>query len=59
VLRLLISFVLLFAAAPLAALEAGDAAPDFSFERTWNMGGERSLSGLRGNVVLLEFWATW
>ena len=56
---ILISFVLLFAAAPLAALEAGDAAPDFAFEQTWNMGGESSLNALRGNVVLVEYWATW
>lgn len=55
----LLSLILLFAATPLCAVEAGDAAPDVSFERTWNMGSERSLSALRGNVVLLEFWATW
>ncbi len=56
---LLISFLLLFVAAPLAAVQAGDAAPDFTFERTWNMGSEQTLSSLQGSVVLLEFWATW
>jgi hypothetical protein len=49
---------LLFAA-PLCAVNAGDAAPDFAFEQTWNMGSEQSLGSLRGNVVLLEYWATW
>ncbi|MCC6150027.1 MAG: hypothetical protein IT461_07245 [Planctomycetes bacterium] len=56
---LLISMMVCFLATPLAALEAGDAAPDFAFEQTWNMGSESSLSALRGNVVLVEYWATW
>lgn len=46
-------------ALPLAAVDVGEAAPDFSFEQTWNMGPERSLGALRGNVVLLEYWASW
>ncbi len=56
---LLLSLMLCFVASPLAALEAGDAAPDFAFEQTWNMGSENSLNALRGNVVLIEYWATW
>lgn len=46
-------------ATPLAAVDVGEAAPDFSFEQTWNMGPERSLHSLRGNLILLEYWATW
>ena len=57
--KLLTLVFLLLVAPPLMAVDAGDAAPDFAFEQTWNMGSERSLSALRGNLVLLEYWATW
>ena len=57
--RYLLFVVCIALASPLWALEAGDAAPDFAFEQTWNMGGESSLNALRGNVVLVEYWATW
>ena len=35
----------------------GDQAPDFQLEDT--KGSKISLSGLRGKVVLVNFWATW
>lgn len=42
---------------PVAAREAGPAVPDFSLEK---LDGTRvSLSGLRGKVVVIDFWATW
>ncbi|MDE2251840.1 MAG: TlpA family protein disulfide reductase [Gammaproteobacteria bacterium] len=39
------------------ALSVGDAAPDFT--GTDVAGKPFALSGLRGRVVLLNFWATW
>lgn len=38
-------------------LSIGDEAPDFTLES--NDGQTISLSKLRGNVVVLDFWATW
>jgi peroxiredoxin len=38
-------------------LAEGVAAPEFAFKTL--DGGEASLAGLRGKVVLLDFWATW
>ncbi len=38
-------------------LEAGRAAPDFTLPDL--EGAEQALSGLRGKVVLVNFWATW
>ena len=35
----------------------GEPAPDFEFER--HSGEVARLSSLRGNVVVLDFWATW
>lgn len=40
-----------------SSIVAGDAAPDFKLEDT--NGNQVSLSGLRGKVVLVNFWATW
>ena len=40
-----------------SALEAGSAAPDFQLPTL--DGDELSLSSLRGQVVLVDFWATW
>lgn len=42
---------------PVPLLAAGDVAPDWSL-RTPD-GRTVSLAGLRGNVVLMDFWATW
>ena len=42
---------------PSAPVGEGHAAPDFRLAAL--DGAEQSLSGLRGRVVLLNFWATW
>ncbi len=41
-------------------LELGAPAPEIS-SKTWfnHIGRPLSLENLRGNAVLLEFWATW
>ena len=42
------------------AINVGDAAPDFMFDKTWNAPPDKSrLSDYRGSVVLLECWASW
>ena len=41
-----------------APVGRGDSAPDFSLP-TLDRQGSISLSGLRGHVVLVNFWATW
>jgi peroxiredoxin len=42
----------------LSSAHAADApAPDFTLPA--RAGGEMSLTGLRGQVVLINFWATW
>jgi len=43
--------------APLAKLENGSLANDFELERL--DGGNLRLSDLRGQVVMVNFWATW
>ena len=43
--------------APVLSVVAGDVAPDFLLEDV--AGNNVSLSGLRGKVVLVNFWATW
>ncbi len=43
---------------PKTPLVPGSPAPDFSF-RPFPDGDEISLSEFRGDVVLLDFWATW
>jgi len=45
-------------AAPVHAAGAGGGlAPDFTLPA--RAGGEQSLAGLKGQVVLINFWATW
>jgi peroxiredoxin len=55
------TFSILIAAAvvvlPVLAGELTGAAPDFHLQRRG--GGEVSLSDLRGQVVMINFWATW
>jgi len=46
-----------YRAAPSTSIDRGDAAPGFSIERL--DGSELSLAALRGQVVILDFWATW
>jgi thiol-disulfide isomerase/thioredoxin len=36
----------------------GEPAPEISVD-AWVQGGPLNLAGLRGQVILLEFWATW
>lgn len=54
--RLVILLMLL--AAPVAALEAGDRAPDFAAPSLTGE-GTVELSRHRGKVVYLDFWASW
>ncbi|MGH8249337.1 MAG: TlpA family protein disulfide reductase [Steroidobacteraceae bacterium] len=42
---------------PAVASDGAPAAPDFTLAN--RAGGELSLSGLRGQVVLINFWASW
>jgi thiol-disulfide isomerase/thioredoxin len=37
----------------------GETAPEFAEIDKWFPGGQRTVAGLRGKVVLLDFWATW
>lgn len=37
----------------------GDPAPELADVDRWFPGSARSLAGMRGKVVLLDFWATW
>ncbi len=48
---------LLIALLSASTSRAADPAPDFTF--TAVAGGSHSLSEFKGNVVLLEFWASW
>jgi thiol-disulfide isomerase/thioredoxin len=43
----------------LRPIERGQLAPDFSLARIDGRPGAVALSGLRGHVVVLDFWATW
>jgi thiol-disulfide isomerase/thioredoxin len=43
----------------LAGLGQGSPAPDFQLPRVDGQPGTLTLSELRGQVVLLDFWATW
>ena len=54
---LLALVTLLAVGLPCPAQGIGDAPPDFTVKDI--AGAEVSLSALKGNVVLLDFWATW
>jgi peroxiredoxin len=43
---------------PVAALEAGDRAPEFALPAL-SGGGRVGLSEYRGKIVYLDFWASW
>jgi cytochrome c biogenesis protein CcdA/thiol-disulfide isomerase/thioredoxin len=41
---------------PTSGLEQGPLAPDFALNRTWLNSSPQTLAGLRGKVVLVDFW---
>jgi thiol-disulfide isomerase/thioredoxin len=45
--------------AALRPIERGQIAPDFSLARIDGAPGAIAISALRGQVVVLDFWATW
>ena len=60
--RLLLVFVMLglwlpLSAAPLPAADTAPMAPDFTLDQRG--GGQIRLSDLRGQVVMVNFWASW
>lgn len=55
---LVLAALVLGAPAGAGAVEAGDAAPDFSIPRL-GAGKPLQLSAYRGKVVYLDFWASW
>ncbi len=42
-----------------SVLQEGTVAPEVSAAKWFNAGSEVSLAGLKGQVVVVEFWATW
>lgn len=56
---LVVALAAVFATAA-AAVEVGQAAPNFKFDKSWNaLEGASQLDDYRGKLVLLEVWATW
>lgn len=56
---LVVALAAVFAAAA-AAVEVGQPAPNFKFEKSWNaLEGADELDDYRGKIVMLEVWATW
>lgn len=52
-----LSWITRYSVDPAQSPEVGETAPDFEFEDS--EGHTASLSDFRGEVVLLNFWATW
>jgi len=60
--RIAVTLAMVFfflASAPALAVEAGAPAPDLSGARLGEPGGQVSLAALRGQVVYVDFWASW
>jgi len=49
---------LLLAGTAQAQLAKGTMAPSFEIKKAWN-GGPKSFGEVKGQVILLEFFATW
>jgi peroxiredoxin len=56
-LRTLVSVIAVLLVSPLAASTAGAPAPAFSLPA--RAGGNVALADLKGQVVMINFWATW
>jgi len=56
-LLILVAALVVSAGGPAVAMKVGDVVPDFT--RTDLAGKDVRLSGYRGKLVLLNFWATW
>ncbi|MEK7270933.1 MAG: redoxin domain-containing protein [Planctomycetota bacterium] len=46
-------------AAGVSGPQVGDSAPEIDAKEFLNAGGPVTLEGLRGKIVVVEFWATW
>lgn len=49
----------LLVSAPARALDAGARAPEIGLASVANGGGQINLAGLRGQVFVVDFWASW
>lgn len=56
--RIILTIALLLSAQLSLALEAGDKAPDFRLPLLTQQ-GQMTLSGYKGKVVYVDFWASW
>ncbi len=46
-------------ATPALALKVGDKAPEIHGGKWYNSKGDVTLAKLKGQIVLIDFWATW
>ncbi len=57
---LLFAALLALCCTPLAAINVGDQAPDFVFDKTWNTDATRLSDVMaKGKLIILEQFATW